>query len=754
MPVILTTSVALALLVGFASALVGFNQARQERDRAMQAEAASKAVLGFFQEKVLAAARPEGFYGGLGPGVTVRAAVESAEPAVAMAFTNHPLVEAGIRLVLGESYGYLGDHGRAVRQHERARSLRVAQLGSDHLETLNSMHFLARAYDAEGRSREALPLLEEIVKQYRARLDPNHPDTLGAIDSLATAYQHAGRIGDSLPLFEEVINVKKAQLGPDHMETLVSMNNLAVAYAEAGRRKEAQAHLEDTLKGLNTRLGPDHFNTLSTMINLALSYWEAGRKQKALSLFEEAFRLQRMKLGPEHPSTLDTLKYLASVYAELGYWTNAVEQYQALMGARPTNHMFWFQAGAAAAVAGQTEVSGAIWEGMAARFGTNQDERVRQLLARSLALAPASPTNLALVLKLVDGLVVQRPESLGNQTIQGLVEYRAGHWAEAAKRLDPSWKHWESRRGCVAGYFMAMALHQLGDTAAARTLLDQVNQRLAGVLHRGYFGDSWPDSAHNLVARAEAERLILGREMSLPVTAESLSAARQAWETVAQSLEAVDSLARDMKWDQARDGCLKILISPTFNLATAEYKEGTTSMRFALTYVMAGDQAGYRNWCRSLLDQRYCVGTSVAQESRAKSCLLVGGLIPGEVSAQAYALMKETVKPETLKDSDYWNWLDWGMAVYRRGDFADAEKALLRAAKSKEPECVAGAMAYRAMALYRLGRVAEATSAFQEAETKLENLLKNRATARWWDLDVGRLALSEARELLGQTGRK
>ena len=48
-------------------------------------------VLGFLQDHVLAAARPEGQRGGLGKDVTVRAAVDAAEPTIAGAFrTSRP----------------------------------------------------------------------------------------------------------------------------------------------------------------------------------------------------------------------------------------------------------------------------------------------------------------------------------------------------------------------------------------------------------------------------------------------------------------------------------------------------------------------------------------------------------------------------------------------------------------------------------------------------------------------------------------
>ena len=58
-------------------------------------------MLSFLKEDVLAAARPEGRGGGLGMDVTVRKAVDAAEPRIAGAFKDQPIVEAEVRDTLG-----------------------------------------------------------------------------------------------------------------------------------------------------------------------------------------------------------------------------------------------------------------------------------------------------------------------------------------------------------------------------------------------------------------------------------------------------------------------------------------------------------------------------------------------------------------------------------------------------------------------------------------------------------------------------
>lgn len=86
-------------------------------------------MLSFFQDNVLSAGRPEGQEGGLGKKVTLRQAVDAAEPQIAGTLTGRPLVEAPIRDTLGMTYYYLGEYPQAIQQLERGLALYQAQLG-------------------------------------------------------------------------------------------------------------------------------------------------------------------------------------------------------------------------------------------------------------------------------------------------------------------------------------------------------------------------------------------------------------------------------------------------------------------------------------------------------------------------------------------------------------------------------------------------------------------------------------------------
>ncbi len=84
--------------------------------------------------------------------MTLREAIDQAEPSIATDFATQPEVEAAIRETLGTTYDHLGELSSAIRQRERALALREAALGPLDPDTLTSMDDLAVAYRHAGRA--------------------------------------------------------------------------------------------------------------------------------------------------------------------------------------------------------------------------------------------------------------------------------------------------------------------------------------------------------------------------------------------------------------------------------------------------------------------------------------------------------------------------------------------------------------------------------------------------------------------------
>ena len=340
---------------------------RKAMEAAESREAETKVVLNFVESKILAAARPEGQDGGLGREITLRQAVDTALPFVDRTFANQPLIEARLRMTLGNSYRYLGEAQIASEQHQAARATYLKHLGPDHLDTLQSMLDLADSYRYLGRHAEALKLCEETFAMRTAKLGRDHLDTLASMHALATIYWVVGRYAEELQLREEVLALTKTKLGPDAPATIARMMSLGNTYSHLGRYVEALKLHElslalakikfgphhpstlacrDSLARSNAflgqyadsiklhqenlvlnkaQLGPDHPHTLNNMNNLTWSYYGIGRTAEGLELAKENLALRKAKFGPDHPDTIGSMMNVALGYAHLGRHTEALK---------------------------------------------------------------------------------------------------------------------------------------------------------------------------------------------------------------------------------------------------------------------------------------------------------------------------------------------------------------------------------------------------------------------------------------------
>jgi eukaryotic-like serine/threonine-protein kinase len=227
-----------------------------------------------------------------------------------------PLVVAAMQDKLGQSLFALGEAPGAIVVLKKSLETRKLKLGTDHPDTLQTMHNLGSAYLIARKLDVAIPLLEQTIKLRKVRLGADHPDTVSSTSDLALAYTYAGKLDLAIPLHEETLELQKARLGADHPDTVSNTSNLALAYTYAGKLDQAVPLHVKTLELWKARLGPDHPDTLLSMNNLAMTYEKAGKLDQAIALHEEVLRLQKAKLGLDHPDTIRSMNNLALAYTE------------------------------------------------------------------------------------------------------------------------------------------------------------------------------------------------------------------------------------------------------------------------------------------------------------------------------------------------------------------------------------------------------------------------------------------------------
>jgi serine/threonine protein kinase len=308
----------LVILGSLAGLTVLYLNAENQRQLAEDREAGARAVTHFYEEYVLAAARPKGQEGGGGKDVTLKEALDQAAPHIDQAFEGQPRLEADVRDTLGMTYWYLGQYEAARPHLERAYEIRRKRLGPDHPDTLTSLHNLAMERWKEDRVGEAVTLCRQALEGRRRVLGPELEDTLFSQLKLGLYLLADSRYNDAEPILRDAIEACKRTLSPNHKYTLHGQNDLALVLNNNGKLQEALELDRDTLAKRREALGADHPSTLLSMANVACSLWSLDRFEEAETLCREALDARRRVLGEGHSETFWSRDNLAGILEDRG----------------------------------------------------------------------------------------------------------------------------------------------------------------------------------------------------------------------------------------------------------------------------------------------------------------------------------------------------------------------------------------------------------------------------------------------------
>ena len=203
-------------------------------------------------------------------------------------------------------------------------------LGDTHLDTLETMTYLADFYSFAARHEEALALMEMVVENMKLRRGTEHKDTLKSQCDLAKVYEMQGRYMKAESLLEAILDTAIRIYGMDsdsaqsilHVLGLLKFHlyrldaaDLLLTRADAwGQRKfefvyseirrylgclrnfqgdclEAESLLKVVVTGYEKSYGPTHVFTTDAMDDLAWLYIDMERFGNAEVLFSRAVEI-------------------------------------------------------------------------------------------------------------------------------------------------------------------------------------------------------------------------------------------------------------------------------------------------------------------------------------------------------------------------------------------------------------------------------------------------------------------------------
>jgi len=202
----------------------------------------------------------------------------------------------------------------------------------------------------------------------------------------------------------------------------------------------------------------------------------------------------------------------ADIHARRGEWPVAISNFSKVITVVPSDFPAYQASASLFVQTGDREAWRRDCETMLRRFAGTSDPVIAARIALDCLILPPPAAQLEDIAKMVD--IAETAESPhkswgGVQFVKGLAEYRLGHFAGAVewlKKIEPEKEHWN--RLVEVQTVLAMAQHQLGQTAQARATLADAIQTADRTLEKLAQGldSQWDDwiIAHHLMDEAGA----------------------------------------------------------------------------------------------------------------------------------------------------------------------------------------------------------------------------------------------------------
>ena len=190
---------------------------------------------------------------------------------------------------------------------------------------LRAQHHLAGIHLDNGDVKQAIRLLERVVKIKESSSTEDDPARLESICELARSYRAADEFKKGIELLKHVHRIEQKFHAKDYSQILLSQLGLGSLYLDDGQIKKAVEMLENVVRIGEKVLEEDHPLRLSSQHELARVYLENSETGRAIELYQHVVRVRENVLIAEHPKLLASQHELARAYLEVSEIKKAVE---------------------------------------------------------------------------------------------------------------------------------------------------------------------------------------------------------------------------------------------------------------------------------------------------------------------------------------------------------------------------------------------------------------------------------------------
>ena len=259
---------------------------------------------------------------------TVRQVLDRGALTLARQANGNPELHAELLQAIGVIYHNLGLFDLAEEQIEKARNIRLALFGEEHVDVARAESALARVlqHHQDGDLEAADALSVQATEKLARLVGRSHPDFLRALNTRVSVLCFRNDYRTAVPLAREAVALSRAVAVGD-ADLATSLNNLATAQLAVGDYAAAADRYSQALELRRSLYGPGSAWLVSPLINLGIARRQLEQLDAAAAAYREALEIQRQTLGEDHPTIFSTLFNLARLLQAGEHYPEALDFY-------------------------------------------------------------------------------------------------------------------------------------------------------------------------------------------------------------------------------------------------------------------------------------------------------------------------------------------------------------------------------------------------------------------------------------------
>lgn len=257
---------------------------------------------------------------------TARALIDSARRELERGLDRQPQLKLRLGVTLGRVYDRIGLPREALQLLRMAESL--APDGQEVGERLHLMDALAHVLESSGQRAQAVEVADAAHTLAETGLSADHPALANALNTLGMLLDAEHRSAEALPLLQNALDIRLKVFGENSIETAATLHNLGLAARRLGRLEEAEASLERALASKRGILPDEHPRVLTTLEVLANVYRDRGEATRAVASFERQRDLRLRWHGADSVRVASINNELGNGLQDLGRYAEAEVAYR------------------------------------------------------------------------------------------------------------------------------------------------------------------------------------------------------------------------------------------------------------------------------------------------------------------------------------------------------------------------------------------------------------------------------------------